>query len=124
MLMVEAHPDEVYDWFMAMFVDSAEWVMRPNVYGMSQFADGGYFATKPYISGSAYVLKMSDYPKGPWTEIWDGLYWRFIHRHRALFESNPRMSMMVRQLDKMAPARREALRQAADGFADRVTLGE
>lgn len=123
MLMVEAHPDEVYDWFMAMFVDSAEWVMRPNVYGMSQFADGGFFATKPYISGSAYVLKMSDYPKGPWTEIWDGLYWRFIDRQRTLFESNPRMSMMVRQLDKMAPARRAALRQAADEFADRVTLG-
>ena len=72
MLLCEFHPDDVYHWFMEMYVDAYDWVMVPNVYGMSQFSDGGLMTTKPYISGSHYLLKMSDYPKGVWIEIWDG----------------------------------------------------
>ena len=64
MLLSEIHPDEVYRWFMEMFIDAYDWVMVPNVYGMSQYADGGLFTTKPYISSSNYVRKMSDYKKG------------------------------------------------------------
>ncbi|HMP16961.1 MAG TPA: hypothetical protein PKD72_08070, partial [Gemmatales bacterium] len=75
--------------------------MVPNVYGMSQHADGGLMTTKPYLSGSAYVLKMSNYSKGPWCPIWDGLYWRFIAKHRDFFRKNPRLSMMSSQLDRM-----------------------
>lgn len=101
MLLCEFHPDEVYRWFMEMYVDAYDWVMVPNVYGMSQFADGGLITTKPYISGSNYLLKMSDYPKGVWTEIWDGLFWRFIYVHRDFFLKNPRMGMMVKMFDKM-----------------------
>lgn len=121
MLMSEIDPSESYRWFMEMFIDSADWVMGPNVLGMSQFADGGYFATKPYISGSAYILKMSDYQKGPWCEVWDGLYWRFVEKQRALFERNPRMSMMVRSLDKLDASRKERIFTAADQFIDSVT---
>ncbi|MDI6402966.1 cryptochrome/photolyase family protein, partial [Balneolaceae bacterium ANBcel3] len=66
MLLCEFDPDEVYRWFMTMFVDAYDWVMVPNVYGMSQFADGGLFSTKPYISGSNYLLKMGNYKKGDW----------------------------------------------------------
>lgn len=101
MLLCDIAPDVVYQWFMEMFIDSYDWVMVPNVYGMSQHADGGLMTTKPYISGSSYILKMSDYPKGPWTAIWDGLYWRFIHRQREFFRQNPRMRVMVGQLDRM-----------------------
>jgi deoxyribodipyrimidine photolyase-related protein len=101
MLLCEIDPDAIYQWFMELFIDSYDWVMVPNVYGMSQHADGGLITTKPYISGSAYVLKMSNFKKGDWCEVWDGLYWRFMHRHRAFFESNPRMSVMTKQLDKM-----------------------
>ena len=68
---------------MEMYVDSAAWVMGPNVYGMGIFSDGGIFATKPYICGSNYLLKMSDYKKGPWCDVMDGLYWRFIDNNRA-----------------------------------------
>lgn len=75
MLLCEIDPDEVYKWFMEMFIDSYDWVMVPNVYGMSQFADGGVMATKPYISSSNYVRKMSNFAKGDWCGIWDGLYW-------------------------------------------------
>jgi deoxyribodipyrimidine photolyase-related protein len=74
--------------------------MVPNVYGMSQHADGGLMTTKPYISGSSYICKMSDYSRGPWSEIWDALYWRFIDRERQFFIKNPRMRVMVGQLDK------------------------
>ena len=70
---------------MELFIDAYDWVMVPNVYGMSQHADGGLITTKPYISGSSYVLKMSNFRKGPWCAIWDALYWRFIDRHRDFF---------------------------------------
>ena len=101
MLLCEFDPDEVYTWFMELFIDSYDWVMVPNVYGMSQFADGGLFATKPYISGSNYLKKMSNYPNGKWQAIWDGLFWRFIHQHSQFFKSNPRMAMMVRTFERM-----------------------
>lgn len=100
MLMCEVHPDEVYRWFMEMFVDSADWVMRPNVYGMSQHADGGLFSTKPYVSGSSYLRRMSDFPVGDWCEIWDALYWRFIAKHRELLSKNPRMRPILGNLDR------------------------
>lgn len=101
MLLTDIEPGAVYQWFMEMFIDSYDWVMVPNVYGMSQHADGGLMTTKPYISGSSYILKMSDYSKGPWSEIWDALYWRFVHREREFFSENPRMRVMVGQLDRM-----------------------
>jgi deoxyribodipyrimidine photolyase-related protein len=101
MLLCDIDPDEVYRWFMELFIDSYDWVMVPNVYGMSQHADGGLMTTKPYISGSSYVLKMSDYARGNWCEIWDALYWRFIDRERDFFNANPRMRVMVGQLERM-----------------------
>jgi deoxyribodipyrimidine photolyase-related protein len=107
MLLCEFHPDEVYRWFMEMYVDAYDWVMVPNVYGMTQFADGGMMITKPYISGSNYLLKMSDYQKGGWTEIWDGLFWRFMHVNRDLFLKNPRLSMLVKTFDKMPEKKRK-----------------
>lgn len=116
MLLCEFDPDEVYRWFMEMFIDAYDWVMVPNVYGMSQFADGGIMSTKPYISGSNYVLKMSDYEKGEWCEIWDALFWRFIHTQRSFFLQNPRMGMMVKTFDKMDAAKQQKHLDTADRF--------
>lgn len=107
MLLSRINPDQVYRWFMGMYVDAWDWVMVPNVYGMSQFADGGRFATKPYISGANYLKKMSDYPGGSWEADWTALYWSFIADHRAVFEANHRLSMMPRMLDKMKNETRE-----------------
>ena len=107
MMLCEFDPDEVYKWFMEYFIDSYDWVMVPNIYGMSQFADGGLMASKPYISGSNYIIKMSNYKKGEWQEIWDGLFWRFMHTHRNFFLSNPRLGMLVRMFDKMPHEKRE-----------------
>lgn len=116
MLLCRIHPDEVYRWFMELFVDAYDWVMVPNVYGMSQFADGGTFTTKPYISGSNYLLKMSDEKKGEWCAIWDGLFWSFIGDHSDFFLSNPRLSMMARNWNKMGVAKQKAHRKAAGDF--------
>ncbi len=115
-LLCRIRPDDVYQWFMEMFVDSYDWVMVPNVYGMSQFADGGSFATKPYLSGSNYIRKMSDEPPGDWCAVWDGLFWTFIADHLDFFSGNPRLSMMARTWMKLAPAKQESHRQAAEDF--------
>lgn len=116
MLICEIDPDAIYRWFMELFIDAYDWVMVPNVYGMSQYADGGLITTKPYFSGSNYLRKMSDYPADAWCEIWDGLFWRFIERHRVFYEKQPRLSMMVRTLDKMDPAKRERLLRLAGDY--------
>lgn len=123
MLLCQIHPQEVYRWFMEMFIDSSDWVMGPNVFGMGQFSDGGIFATKPYISGSNYLLKMSDYKKGDWCDVVDGLYWKFISDHRDFFGANPRLGMMIRTLEKMEKdaKKKERLKRifkAADDFLD------
>ena len=116
MLLCEFDPDEVYRWFMEMFIDAYDWVMVPNVYGMSQFADGGLMTTKPYISGSNYVMKMSDYRKGEWQAVWDGLFWRFMHVHRDYFTANPRLGMLVRSFDKMPSEKRRRHCDIADEY--------
>lgn len=116
MLLCEFDPDEVYRWFMELFIDAYDWVMVPNVYGMSQFADGGLMATKPYISGSNYILKMSDFPKGDWQEVWDGLFWRFMHVHRGFFLQNPRLGMLVRSFDKMPELKQKTHLRNAENY--------
>jgi len=107
MLLCEFHPDHVYRWFMELFIDSYDWVMVPNVYGMSQFADGGLMSTKPYISSSNYILKMSNYKKGKWCEIWDALFWNFMNNQRDFFAKNPRMRMLISSFDKMDVTKRD-----------------
>ena len=107
MMLCEFDPDEVYKWFMELFIDSYDWVMVTNIYGMSQFSDGGLMATKPYISGSNYLMKMSNYKKGEWQATWDGLFWRFMDTHRNFFLSNPRLGMLVRMFDKMPEEKRQ-----------------
>lgn len=121
MTLCEIRPAEAWRWFMEMYVDSSEWVMGPNVYGMGIFSDGGIFATKPYICGSNYILKMSDYGKGDWCTIVDGLYWRFIDRHRDFFESNPRLALMPRALDRLDGDRKKKIFAAAETFLDEFT---
>ena len=116
MLLCEFNPDKVYQWFMEMYIDAYDWVMVPNVYGMSQFADGGLMATKPYISGSSYVLKMSNYKKGNWCEIWDALFWHFMNKHRNFFLSNPRLGMLIKTYDKMSAEKKEMLNSARERF--------
>jgi deoxyribodipyrimidine photolyase-related protein len=120
MSLCEFHPDHVYRWFMEMFIDAYDWVMVPNVYGMGLYADGGGITTKPYLCGSNYILKMSDLQPGPWCPIWDGLYWRFVGKHRDVLSKNHRLQMTVRAFERMPAARRESHLAAAEQFLARL----
>ena len=115
------HPNEMYKWFMEMYIDAYDWVMVPNVYGMGSYADGGLFSTKPYICGSSYMLRMSNYSKGDWCDTVDGLYWRFIEKNIKFFESNPRLSLMTRSLSKMNKDRKKLIFKKAQEFIDKNT---
>lgn len=113
MSLLRIHPDDVYEWFMEMFIDAYDWVMVPNVYAMSQFAAGADITTKPYVSGSNYLRKMSDLPAGEWMPDWDGLYWTYVQDHRPVLERNQRSRMVVSLLDRMDPGVRESHRSRA-----------
>ena len=110
------HPKEIYRWFMEMFVDSSDWVMVPNVFSMGTFSDGGIFATKPYICGSNYILKMSNFKKGEWCDIVDGLYWSFIERNMNAIKKNYRMSMMANAYKKISEERKKTIFAKANKF--------
>ncbi|MEX0282727.1 MAG: cryptochrome/photolyase family protein [Arenibacterium sp.] len=133
-LLVGIDPSEVHEWYLAVYADAYEWVEAPNTIGMSQFADGGVIASKPYVSSGAYINRMSDYCKSCHYSVstktgedacpFNLLYWHFLDRHRDRFKSNARMGNMYRTWDRIAPERRETvLRDAAD-FLARLDAGE
>ncbi len=124
MLLCEFDPDEVHVWFMTLFIDAYDWVMVPNVYGMSQYADGGVMTTKPYVSGSAYLKRMSDFKEGDWRPIWDGLYWRFAYIHQKFFEGNQRVNFTAITLDKMKKEDLEAHLARAEDFLKALDGGQ
>jgi deoxyribodipyrimidine photolyase-related protein len=115
-------PDEVYRWFMEMYIDSYDWVMVPNVYSMALYADGGMITTKPYISGSAYILKMSDFKKSKepddksWDKIWDALFWNFVGKHYDKLKSEGRLGFIGVQYSKMTKERIQKHKDIADAF--------
>jgi len=114
--LLRTDPDATYEWFMELFIDAYDWVMVPNVYAMSQFAAGTAITTKPYVSGSNYLRKMSDLPKGEWCEDWDALYWAFVRDHHDVFAGNPRSRMIANLYDRMEPATKAAHTRRADGW--------
>ena len=118
-LLTELDKDQVFKWFMEMFIDAYDWVMFANVYGMSQYSYPEMM-TKPYISSSNYILKMSHYHKGEWSEIWDGLYWRFIDKNRDKFTDNPRMSLMLSILDRMDQKKLQKHKKIAENYLSKL----
>ncbi|MEM9679893.1 MAG: cryptochrome/photolyase family protein [Bacteroidota bacterium] len=120
MVLCEFDPDDVYQWFMELFIDAYDWVMVPNVYGMSLYADGGLMSTKPYISSSNYINKMSNYANGDWQDTWDGLFWTFMDKHRDFFLSNPRLGMLIRTFDKMKPETKERHFENTSAFLNQL----
>jgi len=121
MNLSEVDPVAIYKWFMEMYIDASDWVMVPNVFGMATFADGGLMSTKPYTCSSNYILKMSNYKRGDWCDVVDGLYWRFIMKHKAFYQKNPRLSFQVKMLEKMKPDRKDIIFQSADRFIEKHT---
>lgn len=121
-LLWGAHPRRVHEWYLAVYVDAVEWVELPNTLGMSQYADGGVMASKPYIASGKYIQRMSNYcagcrydpaqRTGPKACPFTTLYWEFLLRHETLLAKNPRTVMQVRNLQRLTPAeRREIVEQ-------------
>lgn len=116
MFLSHIHPTEIYKWFMELFIDAYDWVMVPNVYAMSQDTNQGIITTKPYISGSNYILTMSDYKKGEWSHVWDALFWNFVHKHKKYLKENARMNFIVAQAEKMTPEKIQTYEKTAKEF--------
>ena len=116
------HPKEIYKWFMEMFIDSSDWVMVPNVFGMATFSDGGLMSTKPYTCGSNYILKMSNYKRGEWCDVVDGLYWKFTEDNIDFYKTNPRLSVLTKNLEKMNLDRKKDIFQKAEKFIAKNTI--
>jgi deoxyribodipyrimidine photolyase-related protein len=133
-LLAGIHPHQVHEWYLAVYADAYEWVEAPNTIGMSQFADGGIIASKPYVSSGSYINRMSDYCKSCRYSVskktGDGacpfnlLYWHFLHRHRARFEGNPRMAQMYRTWDRMEADKRKTVIADGDAILARLDAGE
>ena len=130
-LLAGLDPAAVHRWYLGVYIDAFEWVELPNTIGMSQFADGGLLATKPYVSGAAYIDRMSDYCKGCRYDRrqrtgaracpFNSFYWDFFERNAALLSRNHRLATVYRQLEKFGTAERAALRTQA--AAQRARLG-
>ena len=120
MLLLEINPNDINRWFMELFIDSYEWVMIPNIYGMSQFSDGGLMSTKPYISSSNYILKMSNYKKADWCKIWDSLFWQFISKHQEKLKINQRMSFMTSLYSKKSESDKEKIKKISEDFKEKI----
>jgi deoxyribodipyrimidine photolyase-related protein len=119
--LAEIHPDAVYNYFMQYYIDAYDWVMVPNVYGMSLHADGGIMSTKPYISSSNYLIKMGAKKDSDWAPLWDALYWRFVYKHQEYFKSNPRTKPMTFHLNRMSQDKLEEHLRRATRFIDQQT---
>ena len=124
LFLTRVHPTQVYRWFMELFVDAYDWVMVPNAYGMSQHAAGPLLTTKPYMSGSNYLRKMSHYPRGDWEAEWDGLYWTFLRDYREPIEGYHRMAMITGHLDRMGEDKMAAHEAAADRYLKRIGIDD
>ena len=132
-LLAGIDPAEVHDWYLRVYADAYEWVEAPNVIGMSQFADGGIIASKPYVSSGNYIDRMSDYCKSCAYDVKDKtgdnacpfnlLYWHFLDRHRDRFSGNPRMGQMYATWDRMKDDKRDTILKGAERFLNRMAQG-
>jgi deoxyribodipyrimidine photolyase-related protein len=130
--LAQLSPQQVSDWFLAVYVDAVEWVELPNVAGMALYANGGRFTSKPYVASGAYIQRMSNYCAGcqydpkqktgeracPFTT----LYWAFLIRHEALLAANPRTRLMVKHVAHMAADEREAISAFAEQRLQQLAL--
>lgn len=125
-LLAGIDPDSVDQWYLGVYIDAVQWVELPNTRAMSQFADGGRVATKPYISSANYIQKMSDYCNtceydwqkrhGPRACPFNSLYWAFFDRHRLRLQKIPRVGMMYRTWDRMKEEEKKKVLKQADVY--------
>jgi deoxyribodipyrimidine photolyase-related protein len=131
-LIAGVHPRAVHEWFLGMYVDGVEWVTAPNVVGMSQHADHGMVATKPYAASGQYIKRMSNYCDGCIYSInkrantaacpFNTFYWDFLIRHRDRFRSNQRMTLVMRNVDKIDASEEKSIQTHAKALRRRLAI--
>jgi deoxyribodipyrimidine photolyase-related protein len=131
-LLAGVNPDHVDHWYLGIYIDAVQWVEITNTRGMSQYADGGIVGTKPYVSSANYINKMSNYCKGCFYRRklrygdnacpFNSLYWHFYLRHRSLLESNARISMVYRTLNRMPPSDIRSIHDQAASCLARIDI--
>ncbi|WP_434054167.1 MAG: cryptochrome/photolyase family protein [Roseibium sp.] len=133
-LLAGVDPHEVHEWYLAVYADAYEWVELPNTIGMSQFADGGLLASKPYVSSGNYINKMSDYcgdcsydvrlKTGKAACPFNALYWAFLERNRDVLKGNPRLGQPYATWNRMAPEKQAEYLESAANFLERLDRNE
>jgi deoxyribodipyrimidine photolyase-related protein len=129
-LLAEIEPQQVSDWYLAVYVDAVEWVELPNVAGMALHADGGRFTSKPYVASGQYIKRMSNYctgcayrPElrtGPQACPMTVLFWRFLDKHERALSANPRTIMMAKNVGRLSAEERAAIRAQAQAMIDNL----
>lgn len=129
-LLAGIHPDAVDNWYLGIYIDAIEWVEMPNTRGMSQFADGGLIASKPYAASGNYIQRMSHYCKSCHYDVkkktgegscpFNSLYWHFIHRHQAEFETNPRMGFPLKHWKSLDHEAQQPILDTARTYLDQI----
>lgn len=122
-LLLGVRPQRVHDWYLAVYVDAVEWVELPNTLGMSQYGDGGVMASKPYVASGKYIQRMGNYcgecrydpaeAVGEDACPFTTLYWDYLLRHETVLRGNQRMTMQLKNLARLSPERRAAIRDRA-----------
>jgi deoxyribodipyrimidine photolyase-related protein len=121
MTVCEIHPSEVRRWFSELFVDAHDWALVPQLYTLTQFADTTTLQGGPYICTSKSLIDRSDYERGEWANVWDGLYWRYIEKHRAVFSKNAKMRSVVQRLDRLDADQKRIMHYRAEDFLNKFT---
>lgn len=118
MTLCEIHPDDIYKWCSELFVDAYDWAVIPNTYGIGLFPE----TVTPYISAASNVIQLSNYDRGYWSDVWDGLYWRFIEKNADLIKNHPELRTMIQRLEKLDPDHRRVISYRAEDFLAKFTL--
>lgn len=121
MTVCEIAPNEIHQWFSELFVDAHDWALTPHIYALSQFADNTTLEGGPFICTSQTLIDTSDYQRGEWCNVWDGLYWQFVEKHRVILKKSPKMRAVIHRLDSLDADRKRIISYRADDFLNTHT---
>ncbi|APG63162.1 cryptochrome/photolyase family protein [Sphingorhabdus lutea] len=130
-MLAGVNPHELHLWYLSVYADAYEWVEMPNTIGMSQFADGGLLASKPYAASGAYINRMSNYCKNCAYNVkkrtgkdacpFNALYWDFMSRHADKLKTNPRIGQMLRTYEKFSEEEKQAIKISSENFLKKLS---
>jgi deoxyribodipyrimidine photolyase-related protein len=121
MTVCEIAPSDIHQWFSELFVDAHDWALTPHIYALSQFADNTTLEGGPFICTSKTLIDTSDYQRGEWCNVWDGLYWQFIEKHQAILKKSPKMRAVVQRLSGLDADRKRIITYRANDFLNMHT---